>query len=81
MVENPYYSLPWEVTKSMLPNILDEAPVTSHGVRKHPEVGVGYGLGWSPYGGSVLTLEGISIAGKGNLVITGNLKNVMKESR
>ncbi len=80
LVENPNYSLPWEVTKSMLPNILDEAPVTSHGVRKHPEVGVGYGLGWSPYGGSVLTLEGISIAGKGNLVITGNLKNVMKES-
>ena len=64
----------------LLPTILNEAPVTIHGVRKQPEVGVGYGLGWSPYGGSILTLEGISIKGKGSLVITGNLKNVMKES-
>ena len=80
IVANPKTQLPWIVTEKMLSNILNEAPVTNHGVRKFAEVGVGYGLGWSPYGGSVLTLEGISIKGKGNLVITGNLKDVMKES-
>lgn len=80
IVENPALTLPWVVTEKMLPSILNEAPVTNHGVRKFPEVGVGYGLGWSPYGGSILTMEGISIKGKGNLVITGNLKDVMKES-
>ena len=80
IVANPALEFPWVVTEKMLPNILNETPVTNHGVRKQPEVGVGYGLGWSPYGGSVLTLEGISIKGKGGLVITGNLKNVMKES-
>ncbi len=80
IVENPKFELPWVITKKMLSNILDEPPVTNRGVRKESEVGVGYGLGWSPYGGSILTLEGISIKGKGNLVITGNLKEVMKES-
>lgn len=80
IVANPAFDFPWVVTEKMLPTILNEAPVTIHGVRKQPEVGVGYGLGWSPYGGSILTLEGISIKGKGSLVITGNLKNVMKES-
>lgn len=80
VVENPAMELPWVVTKDMLPIVLNEAPVINHGVRKNPEVGVGYGLGWSPYGGSILTIEGISLKGKGNLVITGNLKNVMKES-
>lgn len=80
IVENSAFQLPWVVTEKMLPSILNEAPVVTHGVRKYPEVGVGYGLGWSPYGGSILTMEGISIKGKGNLVITGNLKDVMKES-
>lgn len=80
LVDNPNTELPWVITESMLPSILNEPPVTNHGVRKQPEVGVGYGLGWSPYGGSVLTLEGVSIPGKGNLVMTGNLKDVMQES-
>ncbi len=80
LVDNPDEKLPWVITQKMLPTLLNEPPVTNHGVRKQPEVGVGYGLGWSPYGGSILTLEGVSLKGKGNLVITGNLKNVMQES-
>lgn len=79
-VENKNVKLPWRVTEKMLPTLLDEPPVIMHGTRDKSEVGVSYGLGWSPNGGSILILEGIAVKGKGSLVVTGNLKQVMKES-
>jgi ATP-dependent Lon protease len=42
--------------------------------------GVVTGLAWSPMGGSVLFVESTLMAGKGNLTITGQLGDVMKES-
>lgn len=80
LVENPKINLPWVVTTQMLPDIFNEAPIIPRGVRKNPEVGIGYGLSWSTCGGSVLTLEGVMLKGSGKIEITGNLKDVMKES-
>ena len=44
------------------------------------KVGVTTGLAWTPVGGEVLYVEAIKSKGKGNLVMTGRLGEVMKES-
>jgi ATP-dependent Lon protease len=45
-----------------------------------PSVGVVTGLAWTPVGGEILTIEGVMTHGKGRMTVTGNLKEVMKES-
>lgn len=42
--------------------------------------GVVTGLGWSPVGGEILFIESTAMPGKGDLMITGQLGGVMKES-
>lgn len=44
------------------------------------QVGVVTGLAWTEVGGELLTIEGVMMPGKGNRTVTGNLKDVMKES-
>ncbi len=58
------------------------------GVRRHrfgvtdrqDQIGVVNGLAWTEVGGDILTVEAVSVPGKGKMTITGNLKDVMKES-
>ena len=38
------------------------------------------GLAWTEVGGELLTIEGVMMPGKGKMTVTGNLKDVMKES-
>ena len=44
------------------------------------EVGVANGLAWTASGGEILVIEALKMRGKGKLVITGKLGEVMKES-
>jgi ATP-dependent Lon protease len=44
------------------------------------QVGVVTGLAWTEVGGELLTIEGVMMPGKGKMIVTGNLKDVMKES-
>ena len=44
------------------------------------QVGVVTGLAWTEVGGELLTIEGLMMPGKGKMTVTGNLKDVMKES-
>ena len=44
------------------------------------QVGVVTGLAWTEVGGELLTIEGVMMPGKGRMTVTGNLKDVMKES-
>jgi ATP-dependent Lon protease len=44
------------------------------------EPGVATGLAWTPSGGDILFIEVTRMPGKGNLVLTGQLGSVMKES-
>ncbi|MCW3045733.1 MAG: lon [Solirubrobacterales bacterium] len=48
--------------------------------RRTREPGVATGLAWTPVGGDVLFIEATSMPGKGGLLITGQLGDVMKES-
>lgn len=47
---------------------------------KENKVGVTNGLAWTLYGGDILQVEAILMPGKGNLMLTGKLGEVMKES-
>jgi ATP-dependent Lon protease len=39
-----------------------------------------HGLAWTEVGGELLTIEGVMMPGKGKMTVTGNLRDVMKES-
>ena len=58
------------------------------GVKKHrfgetdkeDQIGIVTGLAWTEAGGDILTIEAVSMSGKGKVTVTGNLRDVMKES-
>ena len=47
---------------------------------KEPEIGRITGLAWTQVGGELLTIEAVAMKGKGELIFTGSLGDVMKES-
>jgi ATP-dependent Lon protease len=68
---------------------IDEAKLAEFaGVRKYrygetdeeDQVGIVTGLAWTEFGGDILTIEAIKMPGRGRMTVTGNLKEVMKES-
>lgn len=59
---------------------LGKAIYTNELYNKEKPAGVAVGLAWTSVGGEILFIEAISSAGKGQLTLTGNLGNVMKES-
>jgi ATP-dependent Lon protease len=44
------------------------------------QVGIVTGLAWTEVGGEILTIEALMMPGKGKMTVTGNLRDVMKES-
>jgi len=68
---------------------VDEAKLADYaGVKKfrygetdeEDQVGIVTGLAWTEFGGDILTIEAIKMPGRGRMTVTGNLKDVMKES-
>jgi ATP-dependent Lon protease len=47
---------------------------------KDDQVGIITGLAYTEFGGDILTIEAVKMPGKGRMTVTGNLKDVMKES-
>ncbi|CAN5211983.1 endopeptidase La [soil metagenome] len=47
---------------------------------ENDQVGIVTGLAWTEFGGEILTIEAIKMPGRGRMTVTGNLKDVMKES-
>ncbi len=68
------------VDAKVLEDYLGPAPFRHGEVDDEPQVGVVTGLAWTSVGGELLTIEGVSAPGKGKMTVTGNLKDVMKES-
>jgi len=57
------------------------ADIYKHGeIEAEPQVGLVTGLAWTSVGGELLTIEGVMTPGKGRMTVTGNIKEVMKES-
>ncbi|RKX48565.1 MAG: endopeptidase La, partial [Thermotoga sp.] len=63
-----------------LKDFLGVPPFRGEEILEKPEVGVVTGLAWTPYGGVVIFVETALIPGKGRLILTGQMGDVMKES-
>ncbi len=72
--------LPGEVKAEELDDYLGPPKAYPEIAERLDEPGVATGLAWTPVGGEILFIEVTQMSGKGNLVLTGQLGNVMKES-
>ncbi|MGO4621621.1 endopeptidase La [Ensifer sp. 2TAB8] len=69
-----------EVTAANINDYLG-VPRFRHGeAERDDQIGVVTGLAWTEVGGELLTIEGVMMPGKGRMTVTGNLRDVMKES-
>jgi ATP-dependent Lon protease len=69
-----------DVTVDVLADFLG-VPKFRHGAaEQEDQVGVVTGLAWTDVGGELLTIEAVMMPGKGKMTVTGNLRDVMKES-
>jgi len=68
------------VTKKNVTKFLGPVKFSSTSVEKNDEVGMSTGLAWTEAGGDILFIEVALMPGKGNLLLTGQLGDVMKES-
>lgn len=71
---------PLTVSMKNLQTILGPAKYLPTKVNKADEVGIVTGLAWTQVGGEVLETEAVAVKGKGSLLLTGQLGDVMKES-
>ncbi|KAF1857746.1 hypothetical protein Lal_00014265 [Lupinus albus] len=69
-----------EATEENLPVFLGPPKFRYGEIDADDQVGVVTGLAWTEVGGELLTIEGVMMPGKGKMTVTGNLKDVMKES-
>jgi ATP-dependent Lon protease len=71
---------PFVITRRSLPVYLGPPRFVPDFDQDPAPLGVALGLAWTPHGGEVLRIEVAVMAGKGNLILTGQLGEVMKES-
>ena len=69
-----------KINKKRVAKYLGVPQYWSEGSDLSAKVGVVTGLAWTEYGGDVLFTEVSALKGRGNLIITGRLGEVMKES-
>jgi ATP-dependent Lon protease len=69
-----------EVTPRKLKGFLGPVKIEKDVAENKALPGVVTGLAWTPYGGDILFIESTRMAGKGGLILTGSLGDVMKES-
>jgi ATP-dependent Lon protease len=70
----------WTFDEDRIEEILGPPRHVSTPAESAPEVGVVTGLAWTAAGGELLFIEALRMTGKGRLIITGYLGDVMKES-
>jgi ATP-dependent Lon protease len=71
-------------TIKVTPKVVEEylgVPRYRYGMAEtEDQVGAVTGLAWTEVGGELLTIEAVMMPGKGRMTVTGNLRDVMKES-
>ena len=69
-----------KITAKNLEKFAGQPTVQSEVAGREAEVGVATGLAWTPVGGDIMFIEAIQMPGKGQITLTGQLGDVMKES-
>ena len=69
-----------KITVKNLEKYAGQPKVQSEVAGRAPEIGVATGLAWTPVGGDIMFIEAIRMPGKGQITLTGQLGDVMKES-
>ncbi len=69
-----------KISAKNLEKYAGQPKVQSEVAGRSPEVGVATGLAWTPVGGDIMFIEAIQMPGKGQITLTGQLGDVMKES-
>ncbi len=80
IIKNPNIEKPVTINKEQVQKYLGVEIFEDTKKEKEPQVGVITGLAYTDFGGDILPIEATYFHGKGQLVITGNLRDVMKES-
>jgi len=70
----------FRIDSDEVPEYLGPQKFMSEVAERTSEAGVATGLAWTPVGGDILFIEATKMPGKGSLVLTGQLGDVMKES-
>ncbi len=68
------------ITKRNLARYLGAPKYRDKRIERSNQVGMAVGLAWTPVGGEILNIETTIMPGKGELILTGHLGDVMKES-
>lgn len=71
---------PYRITPSSLHKYLGPPEILPEPERADGQIGVATGLAWTEFGGELMYIEVRTMPGKGNLALTGQLGEVMKES-
>jgi len=71
---------PLAIAPKALVDLLGPATFTSEIAERISQHGIAIGLAWTPVGGEILFIEATRMPGKGQLILTGSLGDVMKES-
>jgi len=67
-------------TKENIPEFLGKPKFYNEPAERTGIPGVATGIAWTPSGGDIMFIEATKMKGKGNLILTGKLGEVMKES-
>jgi ATP-dependent Lon protease len=70
----------WIIKPEDLKSFLGPPKFSSEIAERTENPGVAIGLAWTPVGGEIIFIEATKMPGKGNLTLTGQLGDVMKES-
>ena len=71
---------PMKITADNVKDFLRVSKIFNEGALKKDEIGTVTGLAWTAVGGDILFIEAIKTKGKGKLMLTGQLGDVMQES-
>jgi ATP-dependent Lon protease len=80
ILSNGHISKPLVLKPKELTGYLGAARFVNETAEAIKEYGIATGLAWTPVGGEILFIEATRMPGKGQLILTGSLGDVMKES-
>jgi ATP-dependent Lon protease len=70
----------WHITEKNLDTFLGTPTFIPEKIEKQPEIGYVAGLAWTGAGGELMFIEGLKMKGEGQIITTGSLGEVMRES-